>query len=102
MIFLENGHTKEELKIINETKKILDDSKIKISATAVRIPVQNVHCESVNIEFKNNFIANKLDIIKEIEIVLIKNDMDEKSCKILGIIDSSTNNNISNLMKVII
>ncbi len=51
--FLDNGYTKEELKIINETKKILDDNKIKISATAVRVPVENVHCESVNIEFKN-------------------------------------------------
>ncbi len=52
--FLDNGYTKEELKIINETKKILDDDKIKISATAVRVPIENVHCESVNIEFEKS------------------------------------------------
>ena len=49
-IFLENGYTKEEMKLVNETHKILSDKSIKISATAVRIPVFGGHAESVNIE----------------------------------------------------
>lgn len=51
-IFLENGYTKEEMKLVNETHKILSDKNIKISATAVRIPVFGGHGESVNIEVK--------------------------------------------------
>ena len=50
--FLENGYTKEEMKLVNETHKILSDSKINISATAVRIPVVGGHSESVNVELK--------------------------------------------------
>ena len=52
--FLENGYTKEEMKITNETKKILDN-KIDVVATAVRVPVQRGHSESVNITFRNEF-----------------------------------------------
>ena len=51
-IFLENGYTKEEIKLVNETHKILSDKSINISATAVRIPVFGGHAESVNIELK--------------------------------------------------
>ncbi len=50
-IFLENGYTKEEMKLVNETRKILDDYEIQISATAVRVPVIGGHSESVNAEF---------------------------------------------------
>ena len=51
-IFLENGYTKEEMKLVNETHKILSDKSIKVSATAVRIPVFGGHGESVNIELE--------------------------------------------------
>ena len=54
-VFEENGYTKEELKLVRETQKILDDKSIAITATAVRIPVVGGHSESVNIEFKNEF-----------------------------------------------
>jgi aspartate-semialdehyde dehydrogenase len=54
-IFLENDYTKEEMKLVNETQKILDDYSLKISATAVRVPVVGGHSESVNVEFENNF-----------------------------------------------
>jgi len=57
--FVEEGYTKEELKIVNETKKILDNS-IEITATCVRIPVLVSHAESVNIEFKNEFTVEKI------------------------------------------
>ena len=53
-VFSENGYTKEELKMTNETKKILDE-KISLTATCVRIPVLVSHCESVNIEFEKSF-----------------------------------------------
>ncbi len=59
-VFMENGYTKEEMKMIDETKKILNDYSINITATAVRVPVKNCHCESINIELKNEFEINLL------------------------------------------
>jgi aspartate-semialdehyde dehydrogenase len=50
-VFLENGYTKEEMKMVNETRKIMEDDSIKVSATTVRVPVYRGHSESVNIEF---------------------------------------------------
>ena len=67
-IFLENGYTKEEMKLVNETHKILSDKSIKVSATAVRIPVFGGHAESVNIELEEKtncedigFLLNQTD-----------------------------------------
>jgi len=54
-VFLENGYTKEEMKMVNETKKIMRDDAIRVTATTVRIPVMGGHSESVNIEFENEF-----------------------------------------------
>ncbi|PID95469.1 MAG: aspartate-semialdehyde dehydrogenase [Bacteroidetes bacterium] len=53
--FLDNGYTKEEMKLVNETHKILNDPKIQVSATAVRVPVTGGHSESVNVEFEKPF-----------------------------------------------
>lgn len=53
--FLESGYTKEEMKLVNETKKILSDESIGITATAVRVPVMGGHSESVNVELNNDF-----------------------------------------------
>ncbi|MBT3244703.1 MAG: aspartate-semialdehyde dehydrogenase [Bacteroidetes bacterium] len=53
--FLDNGYTKEEMKLLNETRKILRDESIQLTATAVRVPVIGGHSESVNIELKNEF-----------------------------------------------
>ena len=60
--FLENGYTKEEMKLSNETNKILD-KEIKVTATAVRIPVIGGHSESVNIEFKSSFVISDVKSI---------------------------------------
>lgn len=60
-VFLDNGYTKEEIKMINETKKILHDYNLKVTATTVRVPVLNCHSESINIELLNNY--NLEDII---------------------------------------
>jgi aspartate-semialdehyde dehydrogenase len=54
-VFLDNGYTKEEMKMVNETKKIMGDDAIKVTATTVRIPVMGGHSESVNIEFEKDF-----------------------------------------------
>jgi aspartate-semialdehyde dehydrogenase len=54
-VFTENGYTKEEMKMILETKKIMGDDSIKVTATTVRIPVMGGHSESVNIEFLHDF-----------------------------------------------
>src|SRR4029079_5634528 len=62
-VFLENGYTKEEMKMVNETKKIMRDDSIRVTATTVRIPVMGGHSESVNIEFENEF---DIDEVKKI------------------------------------
>lgn len=59
-VFEENGYTKEEMKLVRETKKILNDNTIAVTATAVRIPVVGGHSEAVNIEFENDFDLNEV------------------------------------------
>jgi len=59
-VFENNGYTKEEMKLVRETQKILDDRTIAITATAVRIPTSGGHSESVNIEFENDFDINEI------------------------------------------
>ena len=74
--FLENGYTKEEMKLSNETHKILDSS-ISISATAVRIPVMGGHSESINIELENSFdILDIVSLLKETPGVVVKDDIE--------------------------
>lgn len=58
--FEESGYTKEEMKMINETRKILDKPSLPVTVTAVRVPVTNCHCESINIEFKKDFDLEEL------------------------------------------
>jgi aspartate-semialdehyde dehydrogenase len=62
-VFLENGYTKEEMKMVNETKKILRDDSIRLTATTVRVPVVGGHSEAVNVEFENDY---DLDEVKKI------------------------------------
>jgi aspartate-semialdehyde dehydrogenase len=72
--FLDNGYTKEEMKLTNETKKILDP-KINVSATAVRIPVVGGHSEAVNIEFENDFDLNDVRrLLHEMPGITLKDD----------------------------
>ncbi|TPN87730.1 aspartate-semialdehyde dehydrogenase [Aquimarina algicola] len=59
-VFQENGYTKEEMKLVNETQKILDDRTIAVTATAIRIPVVGGHSESVNLEFENEFNESEI------------------------------------------
>jgi len=59
-VFLDNGYTKEEMKMVNETKKILRDDSIRVTATTVRIPVVGGHSEAVNVEFEKDFDLNDM------------------------------------------
>ncbi len=62
-VFMGNDYTKEEMKLVNEPKKILNDDKLRISATAVRVPVVGGHSESVNIEFEKDFEISEIKSI---------------------------------------
>ena len=62
-VFMDNGYTKEEMKLVNETHKILDDPSIGITATAIRIPVLGGHSESINVELRKDF---ELEAIREL------------------------------------
>ncbi|MEO7174577.1 MAG: aspartate-semialdehyde dehydrogenase [Saprospiraceae bacterium] len=61
--FTDNGYTKEEMKMVNETRKIMEDPSIRVSATTVRIPVMGGHSESVNVEFESDFDLDEIRII---------------------------------------
>jgi len=74
-VFEEGGYTKEENKLINETRKILSDDSIQITSTAVRVPIEICHGESVNIEFKNQFeLEQVFEILKKSPGVVLEDD----------------------------
>ncbi len=73
--FLDNGYTKEEEKMINETRKILNKPDLKITATTVRVPVINSHSESINVEFENDFDLKELKtVLKNAHGVIVEDD----------------------------
>ena len=74
-VFLENGYTKEEEKMINETRKILNRPDLRITATTVRVPVLNSHSESINVEFENDFDLDEVrKMLANAEGVTLKDD----------------------------
>ncbi|HHC79704.1 MAG TPA: aspartate-semialdehyde dehydrogenase [Flavobacteriia bacterium] len=76
-VFEENGYTKEELKLVRETQKILNDKTIAVTATAVRIPVVGGHSESVNIEFENEFdVAEVRTLLNQTPGVTVQDNTD--------------------------
>lgn len=76
-VFDEVGYTKEEMKLVNETQKILDDRSIAVTATAVRVPVQGGHSESVNIEFRNPFEESEIrQLLRRTEGVIVQDNPD--------------------------
>lgn len=71
-VFLENGYTKEEMKMVNETKKIMGDDTIRLTSTTVRIPVMGGHSEAVNLEFENEFdLAEVRQLLAATEGVIV-------------------------------
>lgn len=78
-VFQPNGYTKEEMKMVNETKKIMGDDSIKVTATCVRIPTMGGHSESVNIEFNKDFDIKELtELMAGVSGVVIEDDPENK------------------------
>lgn len=76
-VFLENAYTKEEMKMVNETRKILDDNSIGITATCVRVPVYNGHSESVNIETEKEITPEKAkELLKQSSGIKVVDDVE--------------------------
>ncbi len=74
-VFTDNGYTKEEMKMINETHKILGDDSIKVTATTVRVPVFDSHSESINIEFENEFDLDELrQVLADAPGIVVQDD----------------------------
>jgi len=74
-VFLDNGYTKEEMKMVNETRKIMRDDAIRVTATTVRIPVMGGHSEAVNVEFENEFdLAEVKDLLASAPGVVVVDD----------------------------
>ena len=87
-IFMENGYSKEELKMINETRKILHRPDLKVTATTVRIPVSNSHSESINVEFEKDFVIEDLkNTLKNFPNLILVDDL---SCNLYPMPINST------------
>ncbi len=77
-VFQENGYTKEEMKLVKETNKIIGDDSIKVTATAVRIPVVGGHSESINIEFEQDYeLQDVRDLLSETPGVVVVDEVEE-------------------------
>ncbi|MDJ1505964.1 aspartate-semialdehyde dehydrogenase [Xanthocytophaga agilis] len=75
-VFLDNGYTKEEMKMVNETKKIMGDDSIQVTATTVRIPVIGGHSESINIEFEKDYdLKDIFELLKNAPGVVVVDDV---------------------------
>jgi len=75
-VFMDNGYTKEEMKIMNETKKILSDDSIKVTATAVRVPVSGGHSESVNVTLNSAFEVDEIRyLLSHTEGITVSDDI---------------------------
>jgi aspartate-semialdehyde dehydrogenase len=83
--FLDNGYTKEEMKMANETKKIMGDDSIRVTATAVRVPVFRCHSESLNIETEKKITANEVRALLSAAPGLVVYDAPEKNIYPLAI-----------------
>ncbi|MNR12162.1 Aspartate-semialdehyde dehydrogenase [compost metagenome] len=75
-VFTDNGYTKEEMKMVKETNKIMGDDSIRVTATTVRIPVMGGHSESVNVEFENDFdLADVRRVLEEAPGIIVVDDV---------------------------
>ena len=76
-VFESNGYTKEEMKLVRETQKILDDRTIAVTATAVRIPVVGGHSESINVEFENEYDLDEVRaLLEQTEGVIVQDNLE--------------------------
>lgn len=76
-VFLENGYTKEEMKLVKEPKKILGDNSFSVTATAVRIPTAGGHSEAVNVQFENDFDLSEVrQLLSDTSGIIVQDDLD--------------------------
>ena len=74
-VFLDNGYTKEEMKMVNETRKILHNDNMRVTATTVRVPVFDSHSESINVEFEKPFEMSELmEVLKKAPGLIVKDN----------------------------
>lgn len=74
--FLENGYTKEEMKMVNETRKIIGDDSIRLTSTTVRVPVKGGHSEAVNVEFKDDYTLEDIrTILRSTKGIIVQDDI---------------------------
>jgi len=79
-VFEDNGYTKEEMKLVRETQKILSDKTIAVTATAVRIPTAGGHSEAVNVEFHNDFDVNEVrQLLSETSGIVVQDNLEKNS-----------------------
>ncbi|OIQ58871.1 aspartate-semialdehyde dehydrogenase [Moorella thermoacetica] len=79
-VFLENGYSKEEMKMVNETRKIMGDDDIQVTATTVRVPVFNSHSEAVNVETREKLTASQArELLGQAPGVVVVDDLDNKA-----------------------
>jgi aspartate-semialdehyde dehydrogenase len=77
-VFLENDYTKEEMKLVHETRKIFNDESLRITATAVRVPVQGGHSECLNVEFENPFELSEVkEILNNSDGIIVLDDVEQ-------------------------
>jgi len=75
-VFTENGYTKEEIKMIQESRKILGLPNLRVTATTVRVPVFNGHSESINVEFENQFVLEELkNVLMSAQGIIVQDDL---------------------------
>jgi aspartate-semialdehyde dehydrogenase len=75
-VFMDNGYTKEEMKMVNETRKIMGDESIRLTSTTVRIPVMGGHSESVNVEFENEYdLKDVTSLLSQTPGVIVQDDL---------------------------
>jgi len=75
-VFMDNGYTKEEMKMVKETNKIMGDDSIKVTATAIRIPVMGGHSESVNVEFEHEFeLTEVVSLLEKAPGIVVQDDI---------------------------
>jgi len=78
-VFLDNAYTKEEMKMVNETRKVMGDNDIKVSATAVRVPVFTSHSEAINLETEEKIsIEDCINSLKKAPGIVVKDDFKNK------------------------
>lgn len=76
-VFEDNGYTKEEMKLVRETQKILGDNTIRVTATAVRVPIVGGHSEAVNVEFENDFDVTEIRrLLHETDGIVVQDNLD--------------------------